>query len=87
MKLIFSQNSIFHLYRLGLVVSGETGKKYRLSNSKEMESLIRYCKSSTNNVVCRHYDTFLGSLEPDMFKHVEKLSGETTELPPLGMTG
>lgn len=81
MKLIFSQNSIFHLYRLGLVVSGKTGKKYRLSSEKEIRSLIRYCNRSDNSDICRQYDAFLHTLEPDMFKLIEQLTGNADSQP------
>ncbi|MCP3908608.1 MAG: hypothetical protein GY712_11395 [Oceanicoccus sp.] len=75
MKLIFSQNSIFHLYRLGLVVTGITKKKYRLRNGEEMKSLIRYCNRSDNTSICRQYDAFLHSLEPEMLTEIEMLTG------------
>ena len=82
MKLIFSQNSIFHLYRLGLVVSGKTGKKYQLSDEQEMASLIRYCNRSDNSAICRQYDTFLHSLEPEVFNRIEELTGDSEATQP-----
>ena len=79
MKLVFSQNSIFHLYRLGLVVSNKTGKKYHLSNEQEMISLIRYCNRSENTAICRQYDTFLLSVEPDILTTLENITGNLFE--------
>lgn len=79
MKLIFSQTSIFHLYRLGLAVSTKTGKKYRLSNVEEMKSLIRYCNRSDNTDICDHYDTFLHSVEPEVLADLELLTGHSYE--------
>lgn len=75
MNLIFSQNSIFHLYRLGNIVAKITGKKYRLSNNEEMKSLIRYSNRSENTKVCRQYDEFIYSLEPEMLHEIELLTG------------
>lgn len=79
MKLIFSQNSIFHLYRLSVIVSHKTEKKYRLSNEEELHSLIRYCNRSENTTICRQYDTFLHSLEPDILMEIEQMTGNLFE--------
>ena len=87
MKLIFSQNSIFHLYRLSVIVSSKTGKKYRLSNVEEMNSLIRYCNRSDNTAVARQYDTFLYSLEPDTLTEVENMTGSFFEEVRLKLVG
>ena len=87
MKLVFSQNSIFHLYRLGLVVSGLTQKKYRLSDDKEMQSLIRYCNRSNHTAVCRQYDAFLHSLEPEMLAEIEALTGNVFDHAKLQLVG
>ena len=87
MKLIFSQNSIFHLYRLGLVVTGITKKKYRLRNDEEMKSLIRYCNRSDNTSVCRQYDAFLHSLEPEMLTEIEMLTGSMFEETRIKLVG
>ncbi|MEE8058103.1 MAG: hypothetical protein V3T17_09730 [Pseudomonadales bacterium] len=75
MKLVFSQVSIFNLYRLGLIVTGKTGKKYRLSNEKEMRSLICYCNRSEDTSICRQYDAFLYTLEPEILRTVENITG------------
>ncbi|MFA7554188.1 MAG: hypothetical protein WCY88_08055 [Spongiibacteraceae bacterium] len=75
MKLVFSQNSIFHLYRLGLVVTAITGEKYRLSHEASMKALIRYCNRSHDTDVCRQYDSFLYSLTPEVLIQVEQLTG------------
>lgn len=75
MKLVFSQNSIFHLYRLSVIVAAKTGKKYRLSSVQELNSLIRYCNRSDNTHIARQYDTFLHSLDPEILTEVEKMTG------------
>ncbi len=87
MKLVFSQNSIFHLYRLGLAVTSLTHKKYRLSNEEEMKSLIRYCNRSNHTAVCRQYDTFLHSLEPEMLFQIELLTGNLFEETKVRLAG
>ena len=87
MKLVFSQNSMFHLYRLGLIITGKTGKKYHLSNDEEMKSLIRYCNKSDNTTVCRQYDAFLHSLEPETLTEIERLTGVHFEEKELEMAG
>ena len=87
MKLVFSQNSIFHLYRLGLVVTGLTHKKYRLSDDKEMQSLIRYCNRSNHTAVSRQYDAFLHSLEPEILTEIEMLTGNTFNETRLKLVG
>lgn len=75
MKLVFSQNSIFHLYRLSVIVAAKTGKKYRLSDLQELKSLIRYCNRSENTAIARQYDTFLHSVEPDILTEIENMTG------------
>ncbi len=87
MKLVFSQASIFHLYRLGLVVTGITGKKYRLSSDDEMRSLICYCNRSDDTSVCRQYDAFLHSLEPAVLREIENITGIAFEETKLDMVG
>ncbi len=62
MSLIFSQESIFHLYRLGLAVSEKSGKRYRLVNEKEMHALIRYCDRSKDSKVRQKFSAFLAFL-------------------------
>lgn len=64
MNIIYSQASIFHLYRLGLVVMGKTGEKYRLSDERDMNALIRYCDQSRDPSISRQFDAFLDSVEP-----------------------
>ena len=57
--IIYSQASIFHLSRLGLLAFAITGVRYRLKNHEELDSLIRYCDKSTNPTICRQLETFL----------------------------
>ncbi len=87
MKLVFSQNSIFHLYRLSVIVSHKTGKKYRLSDEEEMNSLIRYCNRSENTAICRQYDIFLHSLEPDILTEIENMTGALFEETRMRLVG
>lgn len=37
--IIYSQEAIFHLSRLGLLVSGGTGKRYKLGSLLQQKSL------------------------------------------------
>ena len=87
MKLIFSQNSIFHLYRLSVIVSAKTGKKYRLSNVEELNSLIRYCNRSDETAIARQYDTFLHSLDQQTLAEVENMTGSFFEEVRLKLVG
>lgn len=66
MKIIFSQASIFHLYRLGLVVMGKTGKKYRLSEDADMYALIRYCDRCDDESIHRQFHAFLDSVDDNV---------------------
>lgn len=66
MEIVFSQASIFHLYRLGLIVTGKTGKKFRLSDSEQMYSLIRFCDRSQDPSINRQFDAFIDSVEPNV---------------------
>ena len=75
MKLVFSQNSMYHLYHLAVLIAEKTGRKYQLSNNEDMTSLIRYCNQSNSTTVCRQYDAFLHSLEPDTLREIEHLTG------------
>lgn len=65
MNIIYSQASIFHLYRLGLVVMGKTGEKYRLSDEAEMNALIRYCDHTRDPSISRQFDAFLDSVDSE----------------------
>ena len=87
MKLVFSQNSIFHLYRLSVIVATRTGKKYRLSDEQELNSLIRYCNRSDNTAIARQYDTFLYSVEPNILEELEKMTGSFFEEVRLKLVG
>ena len=87
MKLVFSQNSIFHLYRLSVIVSSKTGKKYRLSDVQELNSLIRYCNRSDNTAIARQYDTFLHSVEPDILTELENMTGSLFQEVRLKLVG
>ena len=87
MKLVFSQNSIFHLYRLSVIVATKTGKKYRLSDEQELNSLIRYCNRSDNTAIARQYDTFLHSVEPAILVELEKMTGSFFEEVRLKLVG
>ena len=66
MSIVFSQASIFHLYRLGLVVSGKTGKKYSLSNEAEMLALIKRADTSSDLSINRQFNAFISTLEPNL---------------------
>ncbi len=87
MKLVFSQNSIFHLYRLSVIVAHKTGKKYRLSDLEELNSLIRYCNRSDNTAIARQYDTFLHSLDMETLTEVENMTGVMFEEVRLKLVG
>ena len=87
MKLVFSQASIFHLYRLSVIVAARTGKKYRLSSVEELNSLIRYCNRSDNTSIARQYDTFLHSLDIDTLTEIENMTGTFFEEVRLRLVG
>lgn len=71
MSILFSQASIFHLYRLGLVVSGKTGHKYSLSDETQRLDLIRYCDASHDQSIQRQLNAFLSTLEPELLQTLE----------------
>ena len=56
---IYSQEAIFHLSRLGLLVSGITGKRYKLGTQQNQENLIEFCRGSTHPAVRMQLDAFL----------------------------
>lgn len=70
-KVVFTQESIFHLYRLGLIVFSKTGKRYHLQDPVEMNSLIRFADSSNNPVIRRQFEAFLSSVEPGIVETLE----------------
>ena len=74
MSLIFSQESIFHLYRLGLVVNGKTGKKYKLSSEADINALIHYCDHSKDRAVKNQFEAFIASIDPDLLETMEQES-------------
>lgn len=71
MSIIYTQESIFHLYRLGLVVFGRTGIKYRLSNERDMNALIRYCDHSDDPTINLQFSAFLDSLENQVLRKMQ----------------
>lgn len=71
MKLVLSQDSLFHLSRLGVVVFGKTRRKYKLSVQQDMLSLIRYCDESQDVTINRQYDAFIYSLNPAQHAELE----------------
>ncbi len=87
MKLIFSQNSIFHLHRLSVLVAAKTGNKYRLSNLEELNALIRFCNHSENTSIARQYDTFLHSLDLETLSEIEIMTGSMFEEVRLQLVG
>ena len=68
--IIFSQASIFHLYRLGHVVTGITGKRYHLENPSEMHTLIRLCDRSKNKTIATQFDAFLSTVDDNVFQQM-----------------
>lgn len=71
MSIIYTQESIFHLYRLGLVVFGRTGVKYRLSKESDMNALIRYCDQCDDPTISLQFSAFLDSLESHVLRSME----------------
>tara|TARA_R110000868_G_scaffold408964_2_gene693518 strand:- start:102468 stop:102707 length:240 start_codon:yes stop_codon:yes gene_type:complete len=49
---------------LGLVVTGKTGEKCRLSDENDMRALIRYCDQTRDPGISRQFDAFLDSVDP-----------------------
>lgn len=68
--IIFSQASIFHLYRLGHVVTGITGKRYHLEKVDEMYSLIRYCDRSDNKSISTQFSAFLSTVDEGNYQQM-----------------
>ena len=71
MRLVFSQSSIFHLYRLGLIVSGKQGKKFCLSNEHEMLELIRVADGSNDRTIMQQFDAFLSTIDDELLQIME----------------
>jgi hypothetical protein len=65
MNIIYSQESIFHLYRLGSVVNKKTKRKYKLSNKAELNALIRYCERSGDALIKDQFKKFIASVDAD----------------------
>jgi hypothetical protein len=42
---------------------GKTGEKYRLSDKRDMNALIRYCDLSRDPSISRQFDAFLDSVD------------------------
>ena len=65
-QIVFSQESIFHLYRLGHVVFGKSGARFRLAIKEDMNALIRYCDRSRDSGITRQFDAFLDSVSDEV---------------------
>ena len=63
--MVFSQSDLSHLYRLGKMVSGHTGKKYALSDEKQILALMTYCDYSNDRAINHQYEEFISSLDPN----------------------
>ncbi|MEE8058244.1 MAG: hypothetical protein V3T17_10475 [Pseudomonadales bacterium] len=70
-KVVYSQESIFHLYRLGLVVAGKTGKRYHLQIEDELNSLILDSDQSTDPSIGIQFDAFVSALSPEIIARLE----------------
>jgi hypothetical protein len=55
---IYSQASIFHLSRLGLLVAGLTGKRFKLKKPEDQRSLILYCEGSRDPSIRKQFEAF-----------------------------
>ena len=79
--IIFTQASIFHLYRLGHIVTGVTGKRYRLESIDDMNSLIRYCDRSDNKSIAKQFAAFLSTVDENTLQQMAQrgLLRETLE--------
>jgi hypothetical protein len=62
-QVVFSQQSIFHLYRLGHIVHAKTGKRFQLSDLEQAMQLIRYCDRCKEPVIARQWRAFVGSCD------------------------
>lgn len=69
-QIVFTQESIFHLYRLGHVVFGKSGARFRLAVKEDMHALIRYCDRSRDPGITRQFDAFLDSVTNDVLDNL-----------------
>ncbi len=67
-EIVFAQESIFHLYRLGHVVFGKSGARFRLAIKEDMNALIRYCDRSRDSSISRQFDAFLDSVSDEVLQ-------------------
>lgn len=70
--IIFSQASIFHLYRLGHLIFATTGIRHRLSDDLSMLMLIKYCSTSTDPIVNRQFSAFLSTVDDKTIEQLAK---------------
>ena len=69
-QIVFSQESIFQLYRLGHVVFGKSGARFRLAIKEDMDALIRYCDRSRDTAITRQFDAFLDSVSEEVLENM-----------------
>jgi hypothetical protein len=62
-NIIFSQSSIFHLYRLGHLACSSTGVRHRLSDELSMLMLIKHCSTSADSSVVKQFSAFLSTVD------------------------
>jgi hypothetical protein len=70
-KVVYSQQSIFHLYRLGLAITRQTGKRYHLQDEEELNSIIKMSDRSNDPRIGRQLSAFLDSIEPEILDGLE----------------
>ena len=67
---IFSQASIFHLYRLGHLVFAATGVRHRLSDELAVMMLIKHSATCNDNCIQQQFSAFLSTVEDDTIAYL-----------------
>jgi len=70
-QLLFSQGALYQLQQLVKSVREKTGVRHRLSNPKDIFSLLRYSCTSSDTGISHYYDLFISELDEDQKDYLQ----------------
>jgi hypothetical protein len=70
-NLLFSQNALYQLQQLVKPVRDKTGVRHRLSDQKDLFSLLRYSCTSPDSVISEYYSMFIDELNDEQKAYLQ----------------
>ncbi len=70
-QLLFSQAALYQLQQLVKAVRAKTGVRHRLSQQKDVFSLLRYSCTSPDTNIADHYSMFINELDENQKDYLQ----------------